>query len=85
MQARQAQQLRVAERLHAKAQSIDAGAPERGEPRLGDRLGIGFHRDFAILRHVEGGLAGLDDPRDLAGLEERRRPAAEIDRVGRGR
>ena len=48
VQPRQPAQLVVAERLDAEAQTIDAGAPERREPGLGDRLGIGFERDLAV-------------------------------------
>jgi hypothetical protein len=83
VKTRETAQLVVAEGLNADAQPVDAGAPERRQPSLGDRLRVGFHRDFAVRRHVERVFARLDDPRDLPGLEQRRRPAAEIDRVGR--
>ena len=81
VQPREALELLFPERLHAETDAIHAGAPVCREPRLGHRLGVRLHRDLAARRDVEGRRAGADDPRDLVGLEERRRPAAEVDRV----
>src|SRR6185503_15645374 len=46
------------------------------------RFGIGFQRHLATGGHVERPPAGRDDPIDLPGIEERRRAAAEVDRIG---
>jgi len=82
VQAREPKQFVVAKRLHAEAETVDARAAIRREPRLGHRLGIRLERDLAVGREVERRLAGRDDPRDLLGLEQRGCPAPEEDRIG---
>src|SRR5205814_7912600 len=82
VEPREAAQLRVAKRLHSDAQAIHAGAAIGGEPRRVNRLGVRFERHLAIARDVERLLARADDAPHLAWLEERRRAAAEVDRVG---
>ena len=84
VQPRQPLQLVVAKRLDTEAETVDAGRAVRREPILGDAFRIRLERDFAIAREVERVLARGDDPRDLVRLEQRRRAAAEEDRVGRG-
>ena len=81
VQARQAAQFVVAKRLDAEAQAVDARVAIRRKPRLGDRFGVRFERDLAIGGDVERRSRRRDDARDLLRLEERRRPAAEVDRV----
>ncbi len=82
VEPREAAQLRVAKRLHADAQAIHAGVAVGGEARRVNRLGVRFERHLAIARDVERLLARADDATHLAWLEERRRAAAEVDRVG---
>ena len=53
-------------------------------PLDGHRLGIGFERHFRIGRDIERLAAGGDQRGDLLRLEQRRRAAAEKDRVGSG-
>ena len=54
-------QLVVAERLHAEAETIDAGRAKRGQPLGGHAFGIGLERDLGVGRQVERLAAGLDD------------------------
>ena len=77
VQPRQPPKLRLAKRLDAEAQTVDAGRAERRQLRLVDGFGIGFERDFGVGRDIERLAAGRDDARDLVRLEQRRRAAAE--------
>jgi hypothetical protein len=83
MKARQTLQLLVAKRLHAVAETIDACVAEAGEPSFVDRFRIGLERDLGVGGKVERLATGIDDGRDLRRLEQRRRPAAEKNCVGR--
>src|SRR5687768_9076084 len=76
-------QLRLAKRLDAEADAIDTGFAKTFQALAGDRLGIGFERDFGVGGDVERPSAGAKEAADLLGVEERRGPAAEKDRVGR--
>ena len=68
MQAAEALQFLVAERLHAVAEAIDACVAEAGEPRRRDRFRVRLHRDFGVGRHVERAATRLDDrPRSPTG------------------
>ena len=82
MQPREPSQLIVAERLHAEAEAVDARVAKSGETLDRDRFRIRLESDLDIVADVEGIPAGVDDARDLAGLQKRRRPAAEVNRVG---
>jgi len=68
--------------LHAEADAVDACLPVARETGQVDGFGICFERDFAVLGDVERGLAGGNDAPDFVRLEQRRRPAAEVDGVG---
>ena len=83
-------QFGVVERLRAQADAIDAG----GEPGGGlfgrDGFGIGFERSCPSARHRRrqhrdraGELRahGVEDAREVGGIEEAGRAAAEVDRV----
>src|SRR5205814_6535057 len=69
-------------RLDAEAQSIDAGAAVLREARGGHGFRVRLERHLAIGGDVERFFAGRDDAGNLGGLEERGRPAAEVDRIG---
>src|SRR5262249_34406342 len=59
----------------------DTGLAETFQLRAIDGLGIGLERDFRRGREIHPFAHRLDDGRDLARIEERRRPSAEEDRV----
>ena len=65
-----------------KLSRLTPAAPERREPRFGHRFRVGLQRHFGVGGDVERRATRGDDARDLVGLEQRRRAAAEIDRVG---
>ncbi len=72
----------VVERLHAEADAIHAGGEKALEARRRRRLRIGLERDFGVGRQRERLAAGADEARDFFRFEQRRRAAAEEDRVG---
>ena len=74
-------QLLVVEGLDAEAQPGHARLAECGEPRGRGGFGIGLEGDLGVLGDGVGLPAGGDEPRDLRRIEERRRAAAEEDRV----
>jgi hypothetical protein len=59
-------QFLLAEGLDTETQSIDSGGTERGQPRLGDCLGIRLERDLAVRGYIERCLAGRDNPASSA-------------------
>jgi hypothetical protein len=83
--AAQKRQLAIVERLDADAQPVDAEGPKRGERFPGDGAGIGLERDLGFGGDVEGFAQVGEDSLDLARREERRRSAAEVDRLIRSR
>ena len=62
--------LRVAKRLHADAQTVDTGIPQRRKLAGVNALGVGFERDLRIGGDVERVAAGGDDARDLGRIEQ---------------
>src|SRR5262249_21387397 len=74
-------QLGVMERLHAEAQSIDTGVAETFQLPAIDRFGVRLERDFAVRIDSESIANRPDDGGDLCRIEQRRRSAAEVDRV----
>ena len=84
MQPRQPPQFLVAERLDAETEPVDAGV--RGTPRAvaaSTVSGFASSVTSASAATSNAVAAGVDDARDLGGFEQRRRAAAEVDRVGR--
>src|SRR6185503_6342617 len=78
----EALQLRVVERLHAKADAIDTGAAETFQLVAIDGLGVGLERDLRGRIEIDVLTNRFDDGADLRRFEQRRRAAAEKDRVG---
>src|SRR5262245_50021931 len=74
-------QLAVLERLDAEAQSIDTGVAKTFQSVPLDGFGIRLDRDFTVGIDSESIANNPDDGGDLGRIEQRRRPAAEIDRV----
>ena len=77
-------QLVIVERLHAEAHAVDAGRAESLEPLAADGLGVGLERDFGVGGRGRTRPGTPRMPADLGRLEQRRRPAAEIDGVDGG-
>jgi hypothetical protein len=84
MQARQPLQFLVVERLDTEADAVHAGGAERAQQVARGALGIGLERDLGVRRDVERAAAGREDPLHVVGREQRRRAAAEENRVGGG-
>ena len=84
MNAAKPLQLRVLKGLHAETETVHAGGAKRIELRAIHRLRVRLERGLHVARHRECRPAGLDQRRDVARLEQRRRPAAEEDRVRGG-
>ena len=67
-----------------KLMRLTPAARNAGEPLGRRRFRIGLERDLGVRRQRERVAARADEPRDFVGIEQRRRAAAEKDRVGRG-
>jgi hypothetical protein len=79
--AAEALQLAIIERLHTETETVDAGVAKRGEPLGGGRFWIGLERDLGVTREPKRLAAGGEQPRNFFGLEQGRRAATEEDRV----
>ena len=78
--AEEAQRWRI-ERLHAQRHAIDAGLGQRGEAAGFDRGRIGFKRDLDLGGGVPQRLGAFDHRAHGRGIHQRRRAAAEEDRL----
>jgi hypothetical protein len=83
--AAQKRQLAIMERLDADAQPVDAEGPKRGKRFPGNGAGIDLECGLGFGGDVEGFAQVGEDSLDLARCEERRRSAAEVDRLIRSR
>ena len=83
MQPAQPLKLLVPKGLDTETETIDAGVSKRLQPLRGDGFRVGLERNLGVVRQRERLPARLDETLDFARLEQRRRSAAEIDRVGR--
>ena len=78
----QSSKLLVSKRLDAETEPRDARLEVPRQPDVGRRLGIRLHRDLRLRRERPRRPAGCDDSADVVRRQHRRRPAAEIHRVG---
>ena len=81
MDTAEARQEVVGKGLDADTEAVDAKLPKRGSVRLIEALRIGFERDFRILCEDEGLSDTGHDAFQFRRRQERRRAAAEIERV----
>src|SRR5687768_2633562 len=77
MQPSEPAQFLVSKGLDTETQSIDSrrAKPVKGFPRGGFRIGL--ESDFGVCRQNEAVAASLNDARDFARFQKRRRSAAE--------
>ena len=73
----------VVEVLDAEAEPRDAHLADRLELRLGQRARLALEGDFLRCRPRGRRSQAIDEPLQLRGRKERRRPAAEVDEVER--
>ena len=76
-------QLAIGQRLHAEADAVHSGTQKPAHPIDGHRFRVGLEGHLGIRRDGEAVAARVDQLANLVGLEQRRRPAAEEDRVRR--
>ncbi len=79
----QASQLGLAKRLDTETETVHAGRAKGRQLRIVDAFRISFQRDLGVRRDVERVAAQGDDAGDVGRIKQRRRAAAEVDRVGR--
>ncbi len=71
-------QLRVVERLHSQTHAVYVGPAQRRDILGRDVVGIRLHGNLLRMRAVEQLRRVVDEPLQLGGVQQRRRPAAEI-------
>src|SRR5215471_18818602 len=81
MDAPEPTQLVVVKRLDTGAQTIDTSRAKTFQLVAIDSLGIGLERDFAVRVDFESIANGGHDRVNLVRIEQRRRAAAEKDRI----
>jgi hypothetical protein len=70
----------VADRaLHPERHAREAALAQDGQRLRGDVLGVGLGRHLGAGLEVEAGADLVEDRREIAGRQQRRRPAAEED------
>jgi hypothetical protein len=81
MEPTESLQFAIIERLHAVAETIDAGVAIAAQRVVGNRFRIRLERDLMIGCKLKGSAAGVENPSDFAGGKQRRCPTAKIDGV----